>query len=280
MTKKQYTPLKTLLVASLAIALNGCSEKAEDAADTGLSDASDEPVVEEVVVVDEGNPFFAEWDTPYGIPPFADIRNEHYKPAFESGIKEKRVEIARIRDNPEPPTFENTIEALELAGASLTKVSRVFSNITNTDTNDLLEELDVEISPLLTREKDAIYLDEKIFGRVNAVFEARESLGLDEQAMRLVELTHRDFVRRGAALDSEAKARMKDINARISELNTVFSQNLLKETKVFELVISDEADLSGLPANMVGSARVKAESKGQPEAWVFGLDRGTYEGFI
>jgi peptidyl-dipeptidase Dcp len=98
--------------------------------------------------------------------------------------------------------------------------------------------------------------------------------------MRLVELTHRDFVRQGAALDNAAKIRMKDINARISELNTVFAQNLLKETKAFELVISDEADLSGLAASMIGSARVKAESKGQPDAWIFGLDRGTYEGFM
>ena len=280
MTIKQKSPYKILLAASLAVTLIGCSEKAEEPADGGMTDASDEPVVEEVVAVDEGNPFFAAWDPPYGIPPFDAIRNEHYRPAFEAGIEEKRVDIAVIRDNPEPPTFENTIEALALAGESLTRVRSVFGNITGTDTNDFLEELDVEISPVLTREQDAIYLDEKIFGRVKAVYEVRESLGLDEQAMRLVELTHRDFVRRGAALDDQAKARMKDINARISELNTVFSQNLLKETKAFELVIKDEADLSGLPPNMIGSAKVKAEAKDQPDAWIFGLDRGTYEGFM
>jgi peptidyl-dipeptidase Dcp len=280
MTKKQNFPLKTLLAASLAIVLTGCSDKVEEPADTSMADASDEPVAEVVVAEVDNNPFFAEWDTPYGIPPFADIRNEHFKPAFEAGIEEQRADIAVIRDNPEPPDFENTIEALELAGASLILVRRVFGNITNTDTNDVLDELDVEMSPLLTREQDAIFLDEKIFGRVNAVYEARESLGLDEQALRLVELTHRDFVRQGAALDTQAKARMKDINARISELNTVFSQNLLKETKSFELVITDEADLSGLAPNMIGSARVKAEAKGKENAWVFGLDRGTYEGFM
>jgi peptidyl-dipeptidase Dcp len=280
MIKKPRFPLKSLMVASLAIVLTGCSEKADEPADAGMTDASDELVVEEVVAVADDNPFFVEWDTPYGIPPFDQISNEHYKPAFELGIEELRADVAAIRDNPEPPAFENTIEALQLAGESLTKVRSVFGNITGTDTNDFLEELDVEISPVLTREQDAIYLDEKIFGRVNAVYEARETLGLDEQAMRLVELTHRDFVRQGAALDTTAKARMKDINARISELNTVFSQNLLKETKAFELVITDEADLSGLPANMVGSAGVKAESKGQPGAWIFGLDRGTYEGFM
>jgi peptidyl-dipeptidase Dcp len=280
MTKKQNFPLKTLLAASLAFVLTGCSDKVEEPADTSMSDASDVPVAEVVVAGVGNNPFFAEWDTPYGIPPFADIRNEHFKPAFEAGIEEQRADIAVIRDNPEPPDFENTIEALELAGASLIQVRGVFGNITNTDTNDVLDELDVEMSPLLTREQDAIFLDEKIFGRVNAVYEARESLGLDEQELRLVELRHRDFVRQGAALDTRAKARMKDINARISELNTVFSQNLLKETKSFELVITDEADLSGLAANMIGSARVKAEAKGKENVWVFGLDRGTYEGFM
>ena len=280
MITRQKISLKKVAAASLVLAVIGCSEKAEESADSGMADLSDDPVVEEVVVIEEGNPFFENWETPYGIPPFDAIRDEHYKPAFDAGIEELRADVAAIRDNPEPPTFENTIEALEFAGASLTNVNLVFSNITNTDTNDTLQALEVEISPLLTRELDAIYLDQKIFDRVAAVYEARDSLDLDEQAMRLVELTHLDFVRRGAALDDTAKARMKDINARISELNTIFAQNLLKETKAFELVITDEADLSGLPANMIGSARVKAEGKGQPEAWIFGLDRGTFEGFM
>jgi peptidyl-dipeptidase Dcp len=235
--------------------------------------------MEAPAVIVEDNPFFVEWDTPYGIPPFDAIRDEHYKPAFDRGIAEQRDDIAAIRDNPEPPTFENTIEALELAGDLLTRVDNVFSNISNTDTNDTLLELEVEIQPLLTRELDAIYLDQKLFGRVQAVYEQKDALDGDEQAMRLLELTHRAFVRRGAALDEVAKARMKDINARISELNTIFAQNLLKETKSFELLISDEAELSGLPAGMVGSARAKAEAKSK-EGWLFGLDRGTYEGFM
>jgi len=280
MIKTHRFPLKSLMAASLAIVLTGCSEKADEPAAAGMTDASDELVVEEEMAIADENPFLVEWDTPYGIPPFDQISNEHYKPAFELGIEELRADVAAIRDNPEPPSFENTIEPLQLAGEALTKVKSVFGNITGTDTNDFLEELDVEISPMLTRERDAIYLDGKMFGRINAVYEARETLDLDEQAMRLVELTHRDFLRRGAALDVTAKARMKDINARISELNTVFSQNLLKETKAFELVITDEADLSGLPVNMVGSASLKAESKEQPGAWIFGLDRGTYEGFM
>ena len=280
MKKTLNIPLKTLLCAGLAVALSGCSEKAEEPGATDLSTVAGDQVTEEVAVVENDNPFFTEWDTPYGIPPFGQIRDEHYKPAFEAGIEEQRADIAVIRDNPEPPTFDNTIEALELAGESLKRVRLVFSNITNTDTNDALQELEVEIYPVLTREQDAIYLDQAIFERVQAVFDARDTLGLDEQEMRLLELTHRDFVRKGAALDDDAKARMKEINARISELNTMFAQNLLKETNAFELVITDEADLSGLSASMIGSARVKAESRDKPDAWVFGLDRGTYEGFM
>jgi peptidyl-dipeptidase Dcp len=280
MTSKQNSPLKTVLAASLAIALFGCTEKANESTDVEMTAAPDAPVAEVVAVVETDNPFFTQWDTPYGIPPFDAIRDEHYKPAFESGIEQQRADVAAIRNSPDAPTFENSIEALQLAGSELSEVKLVFSNITNTDTNDALQELEVEISPLLTREKDAIYMDPAIFERVQAVYDSRDSLGLDEQAMRLVELTHRDFVRQGAALTEADKAMMKEINARISELNTVFGQNLLKESKAFELVVTQQADLSGLSPSMIGSARLKAESKGKPDAWVFGLDRGTYEGFM
>jgi peptidyl-dipeptidase Dcp len=271
--------MKPLVAAGLAAVLFACSEKTEQVADDELALAEEADTEAVMAETETQNPFFAEWDTPYGIPPFELIRDEHYRPAFEAGIEQQRADIASIRDNPEPPTFENTIEALELAGPLLTRVSDVFGNITNTDTNDALQELEVEIYPRLTQEQDAILLDEEMFARVKAVYDARESLDLDEQEMRLVELTYRDFVRRGAALDAEDKARMKEINARISELNTVFAQNLLKETNAFELHVSDEADLSGLSASMIGSARSKAESRGK-EGWVFGLDRGTYEGFM
>jgi len=281
MQLKSIDPLKSLVAAALAAMLIGCGEQpAPRAADDGMQ-ASEAPAAEAPAPANEAaaNPFFAEWDTPYGIPPFDRIEDAHYKPAFEAGIEQLQAEVAAIRDNPEPPTFENTVEALELAGGQLETVMGVFGNITNTDTNDTLQELEVEIYPRLTAEQDAILLDEKLYERVKAVYDARETLGLDPQEVRLVELTHRDFVRRGAALDNAAKERMKAINARLSELNTVFGQNLLKQTKSFELHVTDEADLSGLPDNMIGSARAKAEAKGK-EGWVFGLDRGTYEGFM
>ena len=280
MNPKPTDALKFLVAAGLAAALIGCGEQSAQVAEDGMQ-APDQAVAEAPAQPPEAaaNPFFAEWTTPYGIPPFDQIEDAHYKPAFEAGIEQLRADVAAIRNNPEPPTFANTVEALELAGGLLERVYGVFGNITNTDTNDALQELEVEIYPRLTAEQDAILLDEQLYGRVKAVYDARESLGLDPQELRLVELTHRDFVRRGAALDDAAKARMKEINARLSELNTVFGQNLLKQTKSFELHLTDEADLAGLPDNMIGSARAKAEAKGK-DGWVFGLDRGTYEGFM
>ena len=280
MTSKQLLSFLLILSATVLATLPACSERAEPPV------ASDVATLEKSVMADAPaalageNPFFEEWDTPFGIPPFDRIRDEHYKPAFERGIEELRADIAAIRDNPEPATFENTVEALELAGRLLNRVEDTFGNVNNTDTNDYLQELDVEMTPVLTRERDAIYLDERIFARVNEVFDKRESLEIDDQARRLIELTHLDFIRRGAALDADARERMKEINARLSELTTVFGQNLLKETNGFELKVTSEADLAGLPDNMIGSAAAKAAAKGLEGSWLFGLDRGTFEGFM
>lgn len=283
MTRSTHMFLRVILAALFATTLWACSERAEPPAPDVVPPTAQSatPLAADgaqVAVAD--NPFLEEWDTPYGIPPFDRIRDEHYAPAFDRGIEELRTEIAAIRDNPEAPTFANTFEALELAGSALNRVSDTFGNITSTDTNEFLQKLEVEINPRLTREFDAIYLDEKLFARVDTVYQQRATLGLDEQALRLVELTHLDFTRAGAALDAAGKARMKEINARIAELGTLFAQNLLKETNAFELVVTDPSDLSGLPADLVGSARAKAEAKGQADAWNFGLDRGTYEGFM
>lgn len=265
----------SLAIMSAAALLAGCSQETpETMAQSAQAQRQD------VAADISANPFFQEWDTPYGIPPFDQIRDEHYKPAVEAAVAELREEIAAIRDNPEPASFENTIEALETSGDAISRVFNVFGNITNTDTNDTLQDLEVEFYPMLSREFDAIVLDDAIWQRVNAVYEQRATLGLDEQAARLLELTHRDFVRAGAALDEVAKARMKEINARLSELTTRFGQNLLAETKDFELWVTDEEDLSGLPASLVGSARKAAQAKGRPDAWLFGLNRSVYEPFM
>jgi peptidyl-dipeptidase Dcp len=229
---------------------------------------------------DSANPFFCDWNTPYGLPPFAEIRDEHYAEAFERGLAELEEDVEAIRLSEDPPGFENTIVALNQAGQLLDKVVRTFANVTNTDTNDALQELERDFYPRLSEASDAIYLDAKLFAKVKAVHESRERLGLDAQDLRLVELVHRDFVRAGAPLDYNDRERLGQINAELSALTTQFSQNLLAETKAFVLRITDESRLAGLPGDFRAAANTKAEAAGEPEAWHVGLDRPAFEPFM
>lgn len=223
----------------------------------------------------EGNPLRAEWTGPYGVPPFAQIRDEHYLPAVKKGVLELRAEIAAITANPEPANFENTILALETSGASLDRVMRVFGNITNTDTNDTLNALESEIYPMLTREQDAITFNPDLFRRISEVYDARERLGLDEQEARLLELTHRRFIRAGAGLDSETQAEIARINEQLSALTTRYGQNLLNATNAFKLEITDSSRLAGLSEGFRNALQVEGEEK-----WQVGLSRSFFEGFM
>ncbi len=259
-----------LILAAFASAVSCGGDKSDPAVQEDVSD--------DIRVTDaelEGNPFREEWSTPYGVPPFADIADSDYMPAFKKGILELREDIAAIADNSEAPTFANTIVALEMAGEAITRVANTFFNITNTELNDELSELESTVSPMLSREFDAITLNPKIFERVQEVYAQRDRLGLDEQDARLLELTHRNFVRAGAALDPETKQKIADINAEVSELTTKFGQNLLNATKAFKLEITDEAQTAGLSDDF--KATVWDEEKG---AWVVGLNRSSYETFM
>lgn len=232
----------------------------------------------EILVTDaelEGNPFFTEWDTPYGVPPFDQIEEADYMPAVKKGVMELRAEIRAIVENEEAPTFENTIVALERSGETLGRVTGVFGNITNTDTTDGLQVLESEIYPMLTREYDAIALNDALWQRVKAVYEQRDSLDLNEEDARLLELTHLQFTRAGADLPPEAKAELAEINARISELTTKFGQNLLRATNAFKIEITDPAQLGGLSEDFKASIKVKGEDK-----WVVGLSRSQFETFM
>ncbi|MBU1286815.1 MAG: M3 family metallopeptidase [Alphaproteobacteria bacterium] len=222
-----------------------------------------------------GNPFRQEWTADFGVPPFSAIRDAHYLPAVKQGLLEQREEIAAIVDNPDAPTFDNTIVALDQSGAALDKVMKTFSNITNTDINDTLSELEAEIYPMLTRESDAIGFNPALFERVQAVYAKRDRLGLDEQDARLLELTHRSFVRRGAALSPDVKAQVAAINEELSGLTTLFGKNLLLATKTFEIEITDQADLAGLPDDFKNAIKVEGEDK-----WILTVDRSVYETFM
>jgi peptidyl-dipeptidase Dcp len=258
----------------IALMLGACGGSDQEVA---MDDATDS-VSDEISVSDAelaGNPFMEEWNTPYGIPPFSAIKDEHYMPAFKKGILELRADIAAILENPEPPTFENTILALEIAGELLTKVDYTFGNITNTELNDELRALESEVNPMLTREFDAINLNTDLYARVKAVYDQKDELGLDEQDARLLELTHRGFVRAGAALTPEVKAQVAEINAEMSELTTRFSQNLLAATKEFTLELTKDDEIAGLSDDF--KAAIWDEDK---KAWVVGLNRSSYETFM
>ncbi|MDJ0709177.1 MAG: M3 family metallopeptidase [Woeseiaceae bacterium] len=258
----------------IAIVLAACGGAKQDDAAGGEADTT----ADEITVSDAelaGNPFLEDWDTPYGVPPFAAIADDHYMPAVKKGVLELRADIDAIVTNQEPPGFGNTIVALEVAGELLDKVTGTFGNITGTETNDTLRALETEIWPMLTREFDAIVLNDALWQRVKSVYEQRDSLGLDEQDARLLELRHRSFVRAGAALDPAVKEQISNINAEISALTTKFAQHLLLETKAFTLELKTDEEVAGLSDDF--KAAIWNDEK---EAWVVGLNRSSYESFM
>lgn len=226
------------------------------------------------------NPFFTEWDTPFGVPPFEQIKPEHYKPAFMQGMEEQKAEIDAIVKNTEDATFENTIVALDQSGALLNKVSYVFFGQTNANTNEELQAINVEISPLLTQHGDDISMNPELFARIKAVYEKKESAGLDKEQMKLLEETYKDFVRGGANLDSVNQAKLRELNTEIASLQTTFGQNMLKETNAFRLVIDKKEDLAGLPANLIAVAAETAKSDSMEGKWVFTLHNPSVMPFL
>ncbi len=266
--------ISRLAVTGLAVLMLGACGGGEQE-ETAATAADQQGVISVSDAELAGNPFLEVWDTPYGVPPFAAIRNEHYLPAFKKGILEQRADVEAIVGNPDAPTFENTIVALEASGELLTKVNRTFGNITNTELDDELRALEVEINPMLTRENDAILMNADLWARIEAVYDQRNDLGLEEQDARLLELTYRRFVREGAALSPADKARVAEINAELSTLTTKFAQNLLAATKGFTLELKTDEEVAGLSRDFKN-----AIWNADKEAWVVGLNRSSYETFM
>lgn len=223
--------------------------------------------------IQDQNPFFVEYNTPFNIPPFDKIEEEHYLPAFKEGMKQQQNEIEVIANSSEAPTFENTLEALESSGALLTKVRNVFFNMTSAHTNDELQNIAKEVAPLLSRHRDDIMLNEKLFQRVKAVCEQKDRLDLSVEQNTLLEKYYQDFVRGGANLDEEKKTELREINEEISLLTLEFGENILKENNVFELVIEKEEDLAGLPEAVITGAAEAAKELGHEGKWVFTLHK-------
>ncbi|MEL6823592.1 MAG: M3 family metallopeptidase, partial [Calditrichota bacterium] len=207
-----------------------------------------------------GNPFLQEWDTPFGIPPFDLIQDEHYMPAIEKGMEENLAEIDAIVNNSEAPTFANTLEELERSGKLLIKVQRVFGNLASSNTNPKIQELQRELSPLLSAHYDKVTLNEELFKRVEAVWQDRENLNLNSEQLKFLNDSRKSFVRSGALLNKEEKAKITEINSKISELTTAFGQNLLAETNGFEMIL-DKSDLDGLSDGIIAAAAETAARK-------------------
>jgi peptidyl-dipeptidase Dcp len=225
------------------------------------------------------NPFFEDWTTPFGLPPFERIRPEHFPPGFDRGMAEQIAEIEAITRNPEAPSFANTIEAMERSGRLLGRVSRVFFNLNSSDTNDALEAIARDYAPKLAQHHMRIALDPELFRRVGALHARRETLGLASDQLRLLERQHLDFVRSGALLNPEAKQRMAAIGERLATLQTLFGQNVLADEKEWQLVL-DEADLDGLPDFARAAAAQAARERGLDGRFVVSLSRSSVEPFL
>jgi peptidyl-dipeptidase Dcp len=225
------------------------------------------------------NPFFAEWTTPFGLPPFGLIRPEHFPPAFDRGMAEQAEEIAAIAAAAASPDFADTIEALERSGRFLARVSRVFSNLTASATNDALDAIDRDYAPKLAAHHLRIALDPGLFARIDALYRQREALGLAPDQRRLLERYHLRFVRNGALLAPAAKARIAAITERLASLHTLFGQNVLHDENEWRLVLG-EGDLGGLPRFARLAAAAAARDAGLDGKFVITLARSSVEPFL
>jgi len=226
------------------------------------------------------NPFFEVYNTPFEVPPFDKIQNEHYLPAFEEGMKQHSNEIESITKNSEAPSFSNTIEAFDASGDLLSRVSLVFFNVKEANTNPEMDKIAEEVAPKLSQHFDAIYLNENLFSRVKEVYDNMGTLGLKPEQERLLKETYKSFVRGGANLEPDKKEELKKINEQLSLLELKFSQNMLAETNNFQLILDKEEDLAGLPESVINSAAEEAKNAGQEGKWLFTLHKPSWIPFL
>ncbi len=223
----------------------------------------------------ETNPFFSPYTHPYGAPPFEQIKREHYLPAFHEGISIQQHEIEKIANNTASPTFANTIETLEFSGDLLKKVSSVFFNLYAADTNEEMDKIANEISPLLTEQNDNIYLNDKLFQRVKTIHN-QANTELTAEQKRLLDKYYKAFVRGGADLSDENKSRLREINKELSMAELTFGQNVLDETNAYQKVIDNAAELVGLPQSVKQAAAEAAKKAGMEGKWLFTTHKASF----
>lgn len=228
----------------------------------------------------DANPFLTKYTTPFEVPPFDQIKLEHYKAAFLKGMEAQAKEVNAIVNLKTTPDFENTIAALDQSGKLLTKVSAVFYGQNSANTSDEMQDLSRDLSPLLSKHEDDIKLNAKLFKRVKAVYDSRAKLKLNKEQAKLLEETYKDFVRGGANLSVENQTKLRELNSELSLLELTFGQNMLKETNSFKLVIDNKEDLSGLPESLIASASDAAKAAKLEGKWLFTLHNPSVMPFL
>ena len=231
-------------------------------------------------IAQEENPFFSEFDTPFKVPPFNKIKQEHFLPAFKEGIKQHQKEIKTIVSSSESPTFENTIEALDRSGSLLTQTGNVFDNLLAALTNDELQRIAEEAAPLRSKHNDDIRLNAGLFARIIAVHAQMDNLNLHVEQSTLLEKFYKDFVRGGAKLSADKQARLREINLDLSILSLKFGENILKENNAFEMVLTSEENLAGLPQSVITGAAEAAKERNHAGKWVFTLHKPSMIPFL
>ncbi|MBS3818418.1 M3 family metallopeptidase [bacterium] len=228
----------------------------------------------------EKKPFYSQWKTPHEVPPFDRIQKKHYLPAFKEGIKQHQKEIEKIANNNEEPTFENTVAALERSGALLRKVRNVFNVLNSSMSDEEMQQIDKQVTPLLSNHQDDILFNKLLFQRIQTVYNQRKNLNLTTEQNTLLDKYYKDFIRGGANLSEKKKEELRKINEKLSNLSRQFGQHILKENNRYDLVIDNKKDLAGLPQSVIDGAAKAAEDRGHEGKWVFTLHRSSITPFL
>ena len=264
--------LKKSILIFVVLSLTGCAGQVADVQNPTSSPSQEVSMESDMNAgLDASNPFSKPSALPYGAPEYDKIKTEHFRPALEAGIAQHLSEIEAIANQSEAPTFDNTIVALERTGDLIARALPVFDNLSNAYTSDEIQAIETELSPKFAAYSDAIYLNEKLYGRIADLYNRRDTLGLDAESLRLLEIIHRDFVRAGARLNPEQKAEIQAINSELSGLETKISQNILSEMKSSAVVVDSREELAGLSEEEIADAAALAESKGLNGKYMLGL---------
>ncbi|MCX6220027.1 MAG: M3 family metallopeptidase [Bacteroidia bacterium] len=227
----------------------------------------------------EVNPLLTEWKTVHQTPPFKEIKHEHFVPAIDQLLTEAKTEVDGVINNPEAPTFKNTIRALEVSGKKLSRATTILFNLNSAETDDTIQTIAREVSPKLSAYRNYVSLNEKLFQRVKAVYNQKDQLNLNPEDLKLLDDSYKGFVRSGANLEGASKTRFAEINTELSKLSLKFGENVLAETNSYQLLVTDKKDLSGLPEGEIEAAAQLAKAK-KKEGWMFNLQGPVYTAFM